>query len=317
MAETNITKPANKPANKQTFEEQNIEHMTISSADAVSLNSLVNRLHETLDFYQLFDTFIGEFRAAVSCDSIEYSDETTQTSLTNGMTGEQQCVYSLKHEERSLGSILITRDTAFLEREIEIIELMLAGLVLPLRNALRYKEAIKFAQRDELTGLRNGGYYHDVINLEIKRARRYQKPFSLLMFDIDNFESINQQYSRAAGDAVLAEVAKRTVTKARSSDIVYRNGGDEFIVFLPNTEKADAIEASKRIKDFVMSGECAYKGDSIPFTLSGGVVTVTDEDTARKLMERASKSLFHAKILGKNRVYAELPSENSHVGNLQ
>ena len=101
---------------------------------------------------------------------------------------------------------------------------MLAGLSLPLRNALRYQQAIKLAQRDELTGLRNGSYYHDVVNLEIERARRYKKPFSLLMFDLDDFEKINDTYGRKAGDVVLLDVARRIEGRARGSDVVYRNG---------------------------------------------------------------------------------------------
>lgn len=279
----------------------------VNVIDLAGMDSFVCRLHEALDFYQLFDTFIDEFRAVVSCDSIEYNDETTQTSLINGIAGRLHRVYELSYNEQSLGRISIKRDTVFKEQEIEIIEVMLAGLTLPLRNALRYKQAIRLAQRDALTGLRNGSYYHDHVDLEIKRAQRYKKPFSLLMFDLDNFEGINQQHGRCAGDAVLIEVAKRIKEKARSSDIVYRNGGDEFLVFLPHTDKPKAIEAAERIKDFVIAEKCEYQDEAISFTLSAGVVTVTYVDTVSKLLDRASKSLFHAKILGKNRIYGELP----------
>ena len=307
MAESNATAQMN----EQIFENQDAENVVSRTIDAVAANSLMSRLHEALDFYQLFDTFIEEFRTTVSCDSIEYNDETTQTSITNGNSGRQHCDYVLTIDEQSVGNISITRDTVFSETEVETIEVMLAGLVLPLRNALRYKQAIRSAQRDELTGLRNSSYYHDFVDLEIKRAQRYNKPFSLLLFDIDNFEKINQLYSRRVGDAVLVEVARRIERKARSSDIVYRNGGDEYLVFLPNTDKLKAIEAAMRIKDYVMADNCTYKDDDISFSISAGVVTVRDGDAACKLMDRASKSLFHAKILGKDRVYAELPVEKN------
>ena len=284
--------------------------------DSTDMGSFVSRLHEALDFYQLFDTFIDEFRMAVSCDSIEYSDETTLESLIDGVTGQYHRVYTLSYNEQSLGCVSITRDSVFVDHEIEAIEVMLAGLILPLRNALRYTQAIKFTQRDSLTGLRNASYYHDLVDLEIKRAQRYKEPFSLLMFDMDDFEDINQQYGRCAGDAVLIEVAKRIEDQVRTSDIVYRNGGDEFLVFLPNTDKPKAIEAAERIKDFVLAQKCEYQNEAISFTLSAGVVTVTYADTDRKLLDRASKSLFHAKILGKNRIYGELPSESFQAGHL-
>ena len=267
------------------------------------LTEFNNRLHEFLDFYQLFDTFINELRATIACDSIEYEDESTQTTLVNGSTGKHRCEYTLKYDGFSLGRIKITRDTKFSGNELDLIEVMLAGLSLPLRNALRYQQAIKLAQRDELTGLRNGSYYHDVVNLEIERARRYKKPFSLLMFDLDDFEKINDTYGRKAGDVVLLDVARRIEGRARGSDVVYRNGGDEFLVFLPNTEKAEAMIVAQRIKDAVLNSACKYDNDDIFFTLSAGVVTVTHGDTADKLIDRAGKAIFHAKILGKDRIY--------------
>lgn len=293
----------------QRFENHN-HHVATGIFYDDSLNEFNSRLHEFLDFYQLFDTFINELRANVACDSIEYEDKTTETTLVNGCTGKHHCEYALKYEGQSLGKIRITRDTKISDRELGVIEFMLAGLTLPLRNALRYQQAIRLAQRDELTGLRNGSYYHDVIGFEIERAHRYKNPFSLLMFDLDDFEDINNKYGRDAGDKILHEVAERIELKARSSDIVYRNGGDEFLIFLPNTENNEAIIVAERIKDFVLAKTCVYEKHDISFTLSAGVVTVTHGDTADKLIDRADKAIFHAKILGKDRIYAEL-STNS------
>ena len=273
------------------------------------LSELNNRFHEFLDFYQLFDTFIDELRALVACDSIEYEDKNTETSLVNGNPGSHSCEYTIKYEGLSLGSIRITRDAKLLDSELDIIEAMLAGLSLPLRNALRYQQAIRMAQRDELTGLRNGSYYHDIVNLEIARARRYKKAFSLLMFDLDDFEKINDTYGRSAGDAVLHDVAKRIEHKARNSDVVYRNGGDEFLIFLPNTEKEEAMIVAQRIKDAVLKTACAYENNDIFFTMSAGVVTVTHGDTADKLIDRADRAIFHAKILGKDRIYYDASTE--------
>ena len=283
------------------------------AADILSEEGLTdfnNRLHEFLDFYQLFDTFISELRSTVACDSIEYEDGSTQTTLTNGHTGRNHCEYALKYDGQSLGSIKITRDTKFTGNELDLIEVMLAGLSLPLRNALRYQKAIMLAQRDELTGLRNGSYYHDIIKLEIERARRYKNPFSLLMFDLDDFEKINDTFGRKAGDAVLHDVARRIEGKSRGSDVVYRNGGDEFLVFLPNTEKTEAMIVAQRIKDAVLQSACEYDNNDIFFTLSAGVVTVTHGDTADKLIDRADKAIFHAKILGKDRIYYDASTES-------
>ena len=313
MAETNITLKdvrlkQEKPDNR---------HLQSGFLGDDSFNEFISRLHEYLDFYQLFNTFINELRATVPCDSIEYENKSTETSLLNGSTGKHHCEYTLKYEGLSLGNICITRDSEFLNHEQSIIETMLAGLTLPLHNALRYQQAIRFAQRDELTGLRNGSYYHDVVELEIKRSHRYNNPFSLLMLDLDDFENINTKYGRKAGDAILHEVAARIGEKARNSDVVYRNGGDKFLVFLPNTDKVEARVAAGRIKDFVLSSTCEYKDKIISFTLSVGVVTVTHDDTADKLIDRVDKAIFHAKILGKDRIYADSFADSVRTGQVQ
>ena len=313
MAETNIS-----------FQDARLKHEKPDSRyllsgflDDDNLNEFFSRLHEYLDFYQLFNTFINELRATVPCDSIEYENKSTETSLVNGSTGKHHCKYTLKYEGLSLGKIRITRDSKLLDHELDIIETMLAGLTLPLRNALRYQQAIRFAFRDELTGLRNGSYYHDVVDLEIKRSHRYKNPFSLLMLDLDDFENINTKYGRDAGDAILHEVAVRIGEKARSSDVVYRNGGDKFLVFLPNTDKAEARIVAGRIKDFVLARACEYEDKDILFTLSVGVVTVTQGDTADKLIDRVDKATFHAKILGKDRIYTDTFADGLHTGQVK
>lgn len=303
MGERNLTTKIS----NQYFENQKIDCMLAETEDAdKKMDDFVIRLHETLDLYQLFDIFIDKLKTSLPCDGVEYKDKAINTTITNGIAGKHCCFYVLRYEDKVLGNISITRNDIFLEHEVETIEVLLAGLTLPLRNALRYQKAIKFMQRDELTGLRNGSYYHDVVDLEIKRAQRYKKPFSLLIIDVDNFDVINRQHGRSIGDAVLIEIANRINIKARTSDIVYRNGGDKFLVFLPNTENLKAVEAAERIKDFVLSKQFIIENNNIEFTVSAGAVTVTYEDTANKLMDRANKSLFHAKILGKNRVYGEL-----------
>ncbi len=310
MAETNITLQNA----RLKYEKQDSGYLESGRLDDDSNNEFISRLHEYLDFYQLFNTFINELRATVPCDSIEYENKSTETSLVNGRTGRHHFECTLKYEGLSLGKIRITRDSKLLDHELDIIETMLAGLTLPLRNALRYQQAIQLALRDELTGLRNGNYYHDVVDLEIKRSHRYKNPFSLLMLDLDDFENINVKYGRETGDAILHEVAGRIAEKARSSDVVFRNGGDKFLVFLPNTDNAEARIVAGRIKEFVLARACEYEDKVISFTLSVGVVTVTHGDTADKLIDRVDKAMFHAKILGKDRIYADSFTDSKHTG---
>ncbi len=274
---------------------------------------LANRLHTTLDIHHLLDSFINEIRKALPCDGIEYRESSVQLEIIDGVLSEHRCYYDIDTAKENLGNISFTREKAFRQDEIDILENMLAGLVLPLRNALCYQRAIRFAQRDELTGLRNCSYYYDNVELEILRAQRYKTPFSMLMIDLDDFNDVNNLYSYRAGDSILIELAKRLEKEARGSDIVFRTGGDEYLVFLPNTAREEAMNVAERIRAKINYDACVYEDRMINITLSIGVVTVLPDDTVFKLIDRGEKALFHAKILGKNRVHTEPVTDSVSV----
>ena len=266
--------------------------------------------YRSQDIYQLISVFIAEARKVLPCDGIEYNEDTLGLSFIDGDISHYRCDYTIRLGEQLLGEIGFSREKEFQDHELVVIEDLIAGLALPLRNAFHYQKAIRFALRDRLTGLRNGNAYYDNIALEIERARRYKLPFSLLLVNLDNFSEINQRYGREAGNAVLVEVAARLENDARNSDIIFRKGGDEFLVFLPNTVKSAAKKAAERIKKAVLSAPCAVESIDIHFSTSIGVVTVLPDDSAFTIIERADKALYHAKILGKNRIQVQPGTES-------
>lgn len=265
----------------------------------------VSRSYRTHDFYHLINVFISEIRQAVPCDGIKYKEDRLGLNFIDGVISQHQCNYEIISGELLLGKICFSREREFLDSELAEIEKLLAGLVQPLQRALQYQRAVRFALRDNLTGLRNGSSYYDNITHEIDRARRYREVFSLLLINLDNFREINELYGRCAGNSVLVEVARRLEHEARSSDIIFRKGGDEFLIFLPNTAKVAAIKVAERIKESVLSESCVVENTNISFTMSIAVVTVLPNDSAFKLIGRADKALFQAKILGKDRIQAE------------
>ena len=304
------TETARTPPSPLTASNTSRQH----NAFCLELDKLMGRLDKAMDFHQLLDVFITHVRRTVPCDGIEYEEDSINLYLVDGDLMDCACHYNLSCQEQSLGRICFTRGFEFTEDERVMLETMLSGLAPLLRNALRYQQAIRVAQRDELTGLRNSSYYHDNVQLEIERARRYRMPFSLILLDVDNFKQINDEYGRETGDAVLMQVAGRLEAHARSSDIVFRNGGDAFLIFLPNTQREQAVLVAERIRRQVSAKCCDIDQQHIAFTISAGVVTVTADDNAGKLNSRADKALFHAKILGKNRVHAETAPENLQRG---
>lgn len=268
--------------------------------------------YRSQDIYQLISVFITEARKVLPCDGIEYNEDTLGLSFIDGDINHHRCDYKIRLGEQSLGEIGFSREKEFQDHELVVIENLIAGLTLPLRNAFHYQKAIRFALRDRLTGLRNGNAYYDNISLEIERARRYKVPFSLLLINLDNFSDINQCYGHEAGNAVLVEVAARLENDARNSDIIFRKGGDEFLVFLPNTAKSAANKAAERIKKAVLSTPCIVDNTDIRFSTSIGVVTVLPDDSAFTIIDRADKALYHAKILGKDRIQAQPGPESMY-----
>lgn len=289
---------------KKTGNNISTYHDDCSEADVIKthdMKDISNRLHETLDMYQLFEIFANELRKTVPFDGYEFEDESTESFLMMGVQNRYRCNFKLRYDEQTLGNLTLARNSEFLESELIFIEVMIAGLTLPLRNSLRYKQAALLGNRDELTGLRNRNSFYDVIDIEIKRAHRYKTPFSLLIFDIDSLADINNKYGRDAGDSVIVEVARKIELKARTSDVVYRYLGGRYFVMLPATDDSKALEASKRIKEFVLADRCVLERGVVGLSLSVAAVTVAYDDTVSSFMDKANKSLSQVKL---NRITA-------------
>lgn len=163
------------------------------------------------------------------------------------------------------------------------------------------KKLQKSVMIDELTGLYNYRYYEKRIDEEIAYAKRYNKVFSIVLFDIDNFKSYNDKCGHLAGNRLLKELAKIVKENSRKSDIPIRFGGDEFLILLPDTNKRGALIFAEKIRTIIADRDIKPK-----VTVSGGVGTFPT-DTAKdskELFKLIDKALYRAKAEGKNRVVA-------------
>ena len=176
-----------------------------------------------------------------------------------------------------------------------------ALLAISLRNAEMFHELRENSLRDGLTGCFNRTHAIDVIDTELRRARRSQMPVSLIMFDLDRFKEINDHYGHLCGDAVLASVGARMREVLRGSDLKCRYGGEEFLVLLPETP----LEGAKRVAD-TMRRDLAdtvvrWKDESIKVTASFGVtMAMPSEIDSHALIGRADAALYRAKDQGRN-----------------
>ena len=141
-----------------------------------------------------------------------------------------------------------SRDYEPLSEHIEQAETLVESSIPALENARRYGEARKLAETDALTGLYNQRYFHETLRREVLRAQRYERALALIVFDVDDFKSINDKVGHLAGDRVLAQAADRLREAVRSVDVAARIGGDEFAVILPESSAEDADQLYRRVQ---------------------------------------------------------------------
>lgn len=157
--------------------------------------------------------------------------------------------------------------------------------------------------KDPLTGAYNRRAYEKNMENELQRYIRYKRPFSALLFDVDHFKQINDNYGHAIGDKCLKEIIIRAGRVLRDNDILARFGGEEFIALLPETEMDGARGVAEKLRKSVENIEFVHKEDIIKITVSIGVTQVNDEDfDVRKLFDRMDMAMYEAKNSGRNKV---------------
>ncbi|MFC5300974.1 diguanylate cyclase [Azospira restricta] len=164
-------------------------------------------------------------------------------------------------------------------------------------------QLLDLAMTDPLTGAANRRHLFEVAELEIKRARRYGRPLSVLALDIDNFKPINDACGHAAGDQVLLRLTVACHEVLREYDMIARIGGDEFVALLPETDERRAQALAQRLVDHIAKIRVRFQGKELQTTISIGCSVVADDDTSiAEAIERADQALLQAKRDGRNRV---------------
>ncbi|MCE9645839.1 MAG: diguanylate cyclase [Chloroflexi bacterium] len=173
-----------------------------------------------------------------------------------------------------------------------------------LENARIFKATQDQAITDPLTGIYNRRGLFQIGEFEFLRARRINRPFSALLFDIDHFKEVNDRHGHTIGDQVLCELADRCRTGSRAVDLVCRYGGEEFIVLLPETNLESARSVAERLRQKIMKDPFESDAGTLEITISIGVAESNEYDTLQTLIERADIALYEAKRGGRNQVKA-------------
>jgi diguanylate cyclase (GGDEF)-like protein len=270
------------------------------SAKGDLLWRLATTLPSTLEADEVIRLFGTELARLMPYDQISYHRPGQAGTRPNRRV--HYCRYELNLLGRSLGELVIARRRPFSTSEIELIESILCVLIYPLRNALLYEQALKTALKDPVTGINNRAALNAYLEHRLSECARHAWTLSLIMLDIDRFKTMNDHYGHLAGDAVLAAVAGQMIACTRSSDSVFRYGGEEFAIVLSNTPAPGARLLAERLRRRIESTDVSLGEHSVRVTISAGVAEYRSGDTSAALLNRADERLYAAKSAGRNRV---------------
>ncbi|WP_095130150.1 GGDEF domain-containing protein [Pseudomonas sp. Irchel s3h14] len=260
------------------------------------------QLQTSLEPQRILGLFFREIQQLVPLDALTYEHTSSDLRLEFGLRGHHSISYSLSHEGEHLGELVFRRNQRFSEQEQGNLESLLSALLYPMRNALLYRAATQSALRDPLTDTGNRIAMDQTLQREIEMSRRHLQPLSLLMLDIDHFKRINDNHGHSAGDDVLKAVAASIKNQLRNVDMVFRFGGEEFLILLSNTSREAAAMVGERLRFAVQAEDYLADGHAIELTVSLGCSTLLPGESADSLLRRADSALYVAKREGRNRL---------------
>jgi len=211
------------------------------------------------------------------------------------MDDEQRCrgLFSVESDEQQI----ITEDVE------QILTTLVENASVAFVRAMLYQKMEKLATTDGLTGLNNHRTFQEALAQEIERSRRYSRPLSLLLMDIDHFKTFNDTYGHPVGDLVLKEIASCIRRSIRINDIPARYGGEEFVVIIPETNERGALITAERIRSTIEQHTIISLGRELKVNVSIGCSAFPENAPSQQaLIDTADKALYAAKKAGRNRV---------------
>jgi diguanylate cyclase (GGDEF)-like protein len=208
------------------------------------------------------------------------------------------------------GALVIVGCPFSLDEERKYVSMLVDILSTNLQNASLLNTGISSTSLDLLTGVSNRVFFLQRFENEIRRTENYRQPLALLMFDIDKFKNINDSFGHSAGDVVLKKLAEIVQKNTRSSDLVGRYGGDEFMVLMTSSNKDSVFIYANHLREKIASTGIMVPLNDTPIhlTISGGLAMCpTDGQSATDLLRAADNALYEAKRKGGNRI---LPAQS-------
>jgi diguanylate cyclase (GGDEF)-like protein len=221
-------------------------------------------------------------------------------------SGVLQLVVPLVAGGRALGALEVTLRAPLGVDDVKILELLAAAAAVALQNAHLYQETQRLATTDPLTGLSNYRHFHELLSLEVQRARRMEYAVGLLIMDLDHFKLVNDRHGHPAGDEALRQIAALLRKRLRRTDIVGRIGGEEFAAVLPGDGPEEVAVVAEKLRKAVeemppVSGGMGAEITAVTLSVGGASLRPEVLD-AQALIGAADRALYEAKRNGRNQV---------------
>ncbi len=229
-----------------------------------------------------------ETQAATSLEQLQQLVTTKLGAITQSLQQKEL----LEQQEREM-LMQAVRDMELRLKELEV-------------EALQFKKRLaeqKFRSlQDALTELPNRAAFDERFELELKRWKRYNKPLSIVLADVDHFKHINDSYGHSAGDKTLKIIAKALRQSLRDTDFIARYGGEEFILLFPETTITELEGPLNTLREKIKRIPFKFKDQNVPITISFGATQLRNADTGREAFDRADEALYDAKREGRDKV---------------
>jgi diguanylate cyclase (GGDEF)-like protein len=237
-----------------------------------------------------------KLRHAVCSSDAQQEDQTLRrVSTRSGSRSSVSTPFFFGREPAIAGVLHMAslQPDAFTDEDEDTIQMFADVVASAIQNARQYDQAMRESREDSLTGLLNRRAFEEHARMLKKEQIHHDKPYSLILFDINDLKVINDEHGHPAGDEALRLVAAAARMRVRKSDIVYRLGGDEFAILLPQTVLAAAEDVARRVEAAV-SVEVAY---GRPLSVSSGICEASPSESVPLLLTRTDQIMYKAKRL--------------------
>jgi len=295
--------------------------------------TVVKVLHDTFGYrYVSIYLLEGEVLKLRACEGYPDGTAVAQVSLTEGVLGRAVLSRRLQYlpdtrldpdfiadeagisseiclplivNDHVLGVLNVETGTErrLKARDVELLSTFGQQVTVAIENARLFQQVQQLAITDPLTGLFNRRHFFELASREYERARRYQRPLGILIWDVDFFKQVNDTHGHVVGDRVLQLIAERCKETLREVDLVGRYGGEEFVALLPETEHRCLEQAAERLRQVVADEPFLVRGRVIRLTISVGAAGQdVPRSTLEALLSDADLALLAAKDRGRNQV---------------